>query len=58
MADKGLDLSAARFVEESLSQRFRCLQILVYLWHLEMVARFQQPVAAMLLHHRLNFNTD
>ena len=34
------------------------LKILVYLWHSEMVARFQEPVAAMLLRHRLDFDTD
>ena len=51
-------LSAARFVGESPSQRFRSQKILVYLLHSEMVARFQQPVAAMILPHRLDFDTD
>ena len=52
-------LSAARFVEvSSVSQRFRSLKILAYLWHSEMVARFQQTVAAMLLRHTLDFDTN
>ena len=45
-------------MEDYPSKRFRSLKILVYLLHSEMVARFQQPAAAMLLRHRLDFDTD
>ena len=51
-------LSAAKFVEVYQSRRVRDSRYQVYLWRLEMVARFQQPVAAMLLHHRPGFVID
>ena len=61
-----LDASPHKSVSETLgapvevyqSQRLRNEEDRVYLWRLEMVARFQQPVAATLLHHRQDFVID
>ena len=42
-----------------MSQMFRSLKIFVYLWHSEMVARFNNRLRGyVLLRHRLDFDTD
>ena len=40
-----------------MSQRFRSLKILLYLWHSEILVSTTAS-AAMLLRHRLDFDTD